>query len=130
MVAHIVPTYAALLGLVFVALSVRALTLRRTLRVIVGDGGNPQMLRAMRVHANFAEYVPISLLLLYLLELQGAGAAFLHASCLALLAGRLVHAWGVSHVKEDVRFRVVGMTLTIVVIVATSVQLLLAELRA
>jgi hypothetical protein len=129
MAPHIVSTYAAILGLVFVALSVRTLTLRRTLGVIVGDGGIPQMLRAMRVHANFAEYVPISLLLLYLLEQQGAGTVFLNVSCLALLAGRLVHAWGVSHVREDVRFRVVGMTLTIAVIVAASVRLLAGELR-
>jgi len=130
MAAHIVPTYAAILGLLFVALSVRTFRLRRSLRVIVGDGGNPVMLRAMRVHANFAEYVPLTLLLLYLLEQQGAGAIFLNACGAALIVGRLAHAWGVSHVKENVRFRVVGMTLTFVVLIAASVRLLVNELRA
>ena len=50
--------YSALLALLFCALSLRTLLLRRKLRVAVGDAGNLQLLRAMRVHANFAEYVP------------------------------------------------------------------------
>jgi len=61
---HIVPLYAALLALIFVALSVRTLRMRRRLRIAVGDGGDTALLRAMRVHANFAEYVPLSLLLI------------------------------------------------------------------
>lgn len=130
MAAHIVPLYAAILALVFVVLSVRTLRLRRTLGVIVGDGANPVMLRAMRVHANFAEYVPISLLLLYMLEQAGAGATFLHGECVALLVGRVLHALGVSRVKEDVRFRIAGMTLTLVVIVSASARLLVTAMRA
>lgn len=47
---YILPIYAALLVLLFVVLSIRTLRLRRSLKIGVGDGGNPQMLRAMRVH--------------------------------------------------------------------------------
>jgi hypothetical protein len=65
---HIVPLYAALLAILFVALSVRTLGLRRSLGIGLGDAGNEQMLRAMRVHSNFAEYVPLSLILLYLVD--------------------------------------------------------------
>ena len=71
--------YAALLGLLFVVLSVRTLRLRRNLRIAVGDAGNPKMLRAMRVHSNFAEYIPLSLLLIYLAEAQGANGLLIHA---------------------------------------------------
>jgi len=63
--------YAALLGLLFVVLSVRTLLLRRRLSIAIGDAGSESMLRAMRVHANFAEYVPLSLLLIYLVEVTG-----------------------------------------------------------
>ncbi|HAY26639.1 MAG TPA: glutathione metabolism protein, partial [Candidatus Accumulibacter sp.] len=66
-----VPAYAALLALFFVALSIRTLRLRRELRITVGDGGNPAMLRAMRVHANFAEYVPLGLILLPMNSMNG-----------------------------------------------------------
>jgi len=75
----IVPIYAALLALLFVGLSVRTLRLRRALRIAVGDAGNPVMLRAMRVHANFAEYVPVTVLVLYFAESAGAAPLLVHA---------------------------------------------------
>ena len=59
------PLYAALLGLIFVALSIRTIRLRRRYGVGVGDGNNTELQRAARVHANFAEYVPLALLLIY-----------------------------------------------------------------
>ena len=68
---NITPFYAAILALLFFALSVRTLRLRRKLQIVIGDAGNPHMLRAMRVHANFAEYAPFTLLLAFMLELQG-----------------------------------------------------------
>jgi uncharacterized membrane protein YecN with MAPEG domain len=114
---HTTGFYAALLGLLFVALSVRTLRLRRTLRIAVGDAGNPKMLRAMRVHSNFAEYIPLALFLIYLSETQGAHRLLVHALCVALLIGRLSHSYGVSQLNEDYRFRVTGMALTLTAMV-------------
>jgi hypothetical protein len=116
--------YAALLALLFVALSVRTLRLRRHLRIAIGDAGNPQMLRAMRVHSNFAEYVPLSLIMLLLLEMQGPAAWLVHGLGLCLLCGRLAHAYGVSQPKETFRFRIVGMALTFATLVAAASYLL------
>lgn len=107
-----VSLYAALLTLVFIALSVRTIRLRRRLRIAVGDADNIEMRRAMRVHANFAEYVPLSLLLIYFAEVSGAPVALVHVLGLCLLAGRLAHAYGVSQPDEDFRFRVFGMAMT------------------
>lgn len=45
--------YAALLGLLFFALSVRTCAYR--LRIVIGCVGNEQLLRAERVHSNFAD---------------------------------------------------------------------------
>lgn len=116
--------YAAILALVFVGLSVRTIRLRRGSRVAIGDGGDKQLARAMRVHANFAEYVPLALLLIFLLEAGGAPPLAIHLLGAALLAGRLLHAWGVSQVREDFRFRVAGMALTFSAIVAAALALL------
>ena len=127
---HILPPYAALLALIFVLLSVRTLRLRKQLRIGIGDGGNPQLLRAMRVHSNFAEYVPLSLVLLLLVEGQGAPALLVHGLCLGLLVGRAAHAFGVSQPKEDFRFRVLGMVLTFAVLTASSAYLLFAFARS
>lgn len=123
------PLYAALLALLFVALSIRTLRLRRRLRIGIGDAGNEQMLRAMRVHSNFAEYVPLTLFLIYLAEVQGAHALFIHALGLCLLAGRLSHAYGVSQANENYTFRVVGMSMTFASLISASAYLLFSYSR-
>jgi len=124
---HITPVYASLLGLLFVGLSVRTLRLRGKLGIAIGDAGNQQMLRVIRVHSNFAEYVPLALLLIYFTEVQGASARFIHIVCLCLLAGRLLHAYGVSQVNEQLGFRVVGTALTLGTIVVACANLLFRE---
>jgi uncharacterized protein len=120
----IVPFYAALLALMFVALSVRTLKMRRSLGIPIGDVGNEAMLRAMRAHANFAEYVPFALFLIYLIEQTGANAGFVQALCLSLLIGRISHAVGISRVKERLAFRVLGMALTLTPIISAAVRLM------
>jgi len=127
---RVTPLYAALLALLFVALSVRTLRMRRGLGIAVGDAGDARMLRAMRVHANFAEYVPLALVLMYLLDARGLGEAWLHGLGAALVAGRLAHAYGVSQVRETYAYRVFGMTMTLGVLVAEATMLLGGWLRA
>jgi len=123
---HVLPLYAALFALLYVGLSVRTLRLRRTLRIAIGDSGNEMMLRDMRVHSNFAEYVPFSLLLILLVEMQAASPVLVHALCLCLLVGRLSHAFGVSQIKENYRYRVCGMVLTFTTLVASAMYLTFA----
>ena len=124
---HVVFLYAALLALLFVALSIRTLLMRRKLQIAIGDAGNQSMLRAMRVHSNFAEYVPLSLLLLFFVEASGANPLFVHALGASILAGRISHAFGVSQIKEQYAFRVLGMALTLTPIVIAAVRLLLVS---
>jgi len=122
------PFYVALASLLFVALSVRTLILRRRLGIGLGDAGNEQMLRAIRAHSNFAEYVPLSLLVLCFVELRGAPPLVVHVLALCLLAGRLSHAVGVSRVDENYRFRVVGMAMTFTTLLSGAAYLLLSLL--
>ncbi len=124
----ITPLYAALLGLIFVGLSIRTIRLRRRYRVGVGDGNHSELQRAARVHANFAEYVPLALLLIYFVETGGGPALLIHIFCIALLCGRLCHAWGVSQVTENYRFRITGMVLTFSVIITSALALLLSRI--
>ncbi len=120
----ITPAYAAIFAFIFIALSVRTLRLRRQLRVAIGHGNEPKLERAARAHANFAEYVPISLLLIYFLEIQTGGGIWIHLFCIGLLLGRIVHAYGVSQVSEDYRYRATGMSLTLIVIMSVSIGIL------
>lgn len=124
----VTPLYAALLGLVFVALSLQTIRLRRRHRVALGDGDQAPLRRAMRVHANFAEYVPLALLLMFFVERGGGSVLRIHALGVALLAGRMLHAWGVSQTKENLRYRTIGMVLTFSVILSACLLLLFAQL--
>jgi uncharacterized membrane protein YecN with MAPEG domain len=108
---------------------VRVLRLRRRLRIPIGHADDSTMLRAMRVQANFAEYVPLALLLMVFVEAKGGPAWFVHALCAALLLGRVVHAVGVSRPDERFTWRVVGMTLTLLPIGFAAGSLLMAALR-
>lgn len=114
----ITPLYAAIFGLIFIALSVRVIGLRRQLRVGLGDGGKPILAHAIGVHSNFAEYTPLALLIIVLLESRTGSGWWIHALCLVLLVGRLVHAYGVSQVKENYDYRVAGMMMTFATLVA------------
>ena len=125
---QITPVWAASLALLFVFLSARTVTLRRKLGIALGDSGNPTLQRAIRVHANFAEYVPLTLLLAILLELGGARAPLVHAVCGLLLVGRAAHAYGVSKTRENFGYRVAGMALTLTALGGSSVMLLLGAL--
>lgn len=119
----VVPPYAALLGLLYVILSVRVIRYRRGHRISLGHANDPKLERLVRAHGNFAEYVPISLLLLCLVEAERWSPYLLHALCLSLCAGRLAHAQAIP--SMDFRWRVVGMSLTFGTIVGASLLLCL-----
>ena len=121
----ILPIYASLLAVLFVYLSIRTIRLRRTLSIGLGHADNPLMLRAMRVHANFAEYVPLALLLIFLVETSSANVLFVHALGAALLIARLSHAYGVSQHPENFKFRVFGMATTFTVLLSCAGYLLI-----
>ena len=120
----IVPLYAALLAIGLILLSVRVIRLRRAAKVAVGTSGEPLLDRAIRAQGNFSEYVPLAVILLAFVEVNGGPGWLLHGLCLALLIGRAVHAFGVSRVEEDYRFRVFGMATTFTVLAIASMVLL------
>lgn len=120
--------YTAVASLIFVVLSVRTLLLRRRLGIGVGDGGDSGLVKAVRAHSNFAEYTPICLFLIYLLETVARAHLTVHMFGVILILGRIVHAYGISQVKENYKFRVAGMACTFFVIIGCSIRLLRATL--
>ena len=104
--------YAALLAVLFIYLSVRVIGCRRERRVEFGHGEDFELLRRMRVHANFAEYVPFALLLMALAESMAPPDLVVHLAGLLLIAGRVLHAYGTSQSPPIMRYRVYGTGLT------------------
>ncbi|MDJ0826729.1 MAG: MAPEG family protein [Rhodobacter sp.] len=110
------PLYAGLLALLFIYLSLQVVRARTAHKVSVGDGGERAVVKAMRVQANCAEYVPIGLILLALAELQGMPVWLVHVIGAAFTAGRILHAYGFGATPQVVPARVWGMYLTVTAI--------------
>jgi hypothetical protein len=71
------------------------------------------MARRIRAHGNFAEYVPLALLMVAGLEFDGASPMLVHALGASLLTGRLLHGYALAF-RESFPFgRVVGTALTL-----------------
>src|SRR5688572_5289215 len=107
----VTPLYAALLALMLVGLSLRVIVVRRRARVSLGDGGNPELQRAIRGQANFVEYVPLALLLLLILELSRFSIYFIHALGITLVLARLLHGYALSFTARFTFGRVWGAAL-------------------
>jgi len=121
------PIFAGLLALLYLVLSVRVIRARGSERIGLGDQGNVRLIRSMRAHANCAEYAPMGLLLLLMLELMGGVSWLLWGLGTMLVAGRLAHAYGFSQEPELGGLRVAGMILTFTMIaIAALANLVLA----
>ena len=94
MTVSITAAYAAILGLIIVALGINVTRHRVKLRVPLGDGGNPEMLRMIRLHGNAVEYLPLALVLMLAYEINGGSHAALHIIGIALIAARVIQTAG------------------------------------
>ncbi|MCE2391302.1 MAG: MAPEG family protein [Proteobacteria bacterium] len=113
--------YAGILGLMSVLISLAAAQARGRAKVSVGDGGNPELLLAMRRHANFVEYTPLALILIGLLEWNEAPAGAVHALGAGLVVFRASHALGIKVDSMQSVPRLVGAMGTMLVTVVASV---------
>ena len=124
----VTPIYAGILAILFFVLSLRVVTVRG--RVSLGDGGDPLVLRRMRGHANFAEYVPFILLMMGILELSHFSIYFLHGAGIVLVVARLLHGYALSFTEKFKFGRFWGTALTFGLLLVCGVLCLYQGLRA
>ncbi|CAO96528.1 MAPEG family protein [Erwinia tasmaniensis] len=103
--------YVVLGALFIIKLSLDVVRLRRQYRVSIGDGGVSDIQLAIRIHGNAVENIPIALLLLVMMEMNGASIWLLHLLGLFFFFGRLLHAWGLR--SRTLLWRRNGMILTL-----------------
>ena len=123
-VPSITAFYLGILALIYAALALRVAGMRRSDRVLFGDAENATLRTAIRVHANFIEYVPIITLLVALLEMSGLPAMRVHLLMGGLLLSRLLHPLGMAARPGTWQFtvgRVGGILLTLAVLVAAAI---------
>ena len=111
----VTPLYAGILALWFVILSARVVNLRRG-GILFGDDGNVEVTRIVRAQANFAEYVPLALLLMGFLEVSRYSIYLLHGLGIALIVARLLHGLALSFGWPRRFGRVFGSALTFIVL--------------
>ncbi|MDA5093833.1 MAPEG family protein [Aliiroseovarius sp. KMU-50] len=124
----VTPIYAGLLALLFLYLSARVIRTRQTEKISVGDADNRLMIKTMRTQANCMEYVPISVMMLLLAEIQGAPGWGLHLLGLMLLTGRIMHAVGFGRTPQIIPLRKTGMALTLLMIALSALANILHAL--
>lgn len=94
MILPITLSSVAAAALINIWLSIRCGQVRTTHKVSVGDGGNEQLIRRMRAHANFSENAPIVLVMIAALEFAHAGSTALAAVAGVFMLGRVGHGLG------------------------------------
>ncbi len=121
--------YAGLLSLLFLVLSLRVVALRGH-GASFGDGGNPVLLRRIRAHGNFSEYVPFILLMMGFLEMSHLSGLIVHMLGVTLLVARLLHGYALSFSEEFKFGRFWGTALTFTLLGVAGLLCLYQALQA
>lgn len=113
--------YASLLGIFYIYLTLLILQQRNKQKIGLGDGGDKKFNQLIRAHANFAEYVPLALILLLMAELNRLQIWGIHFSAICLLFGRLLHAYGLRLHDGASWQRVAGTILSLTSILSAAI---------
>ena len=125
---HLTAPFAGVLGLLLVALSLNVVRHRRRARVSIGDGADRGLEQAIRTQANCAEYAPIGIVALALVELSDGAAWMVVTLGLMLVTGRVMHAYGFGRTPQIMILRQLGMVLTLTMLALSAIWLLIAPL--
>ena len=124
MLLPITLTMAGAAALLNAWLGFRCAQVRGKAKVLVGDGGNPQVLARMRAHSNFVEYTPFVLILIGLIEYARGPQTWLWLVGIAFLLSRILHAFGMDRAGAN-PLRAVGIGVTMLVMIGLAIYALL-----
>lgn len=127
---HVTAIYAAVSTLLVLVLAGRVVLYRNSNKIGLGDGGDREMVKRIRTHANALENLPLALLLLLLTELIGLGHAWLHGFGIVLVLARVMHAVGLSQRSGRSIGRFYGTVLTWILMILMALILLVHSLQA
>jgi len=117
---------AGLFGIAHVIFTIRVGNYRRSNQISLGDGGDKRLQKLARGQGNFTENVPIALIIIALLEANGAGSQTVYAMGLSMLAARIVHYFTITTRALPFVFRPISMVVTLLVILTGSLLLLIS----
>lgn len=113
--------YTGILALILVGLALPIGQARLRAGVSILHGEDMTLATRIRRHANFTESVPLALILLAALELNGAGAGLVHGLGATLVVARIAHPLGLHHDNLRHPLRAVGAGLTTLVTLVAAI---------
>ncbi|ELE6600568.1 TPA: MAPEG family protein [Vibrio alginolyticus] len=108
--------YANILAILIIWLAVQVIKQRRLNQIAYADGGVEALQIARSAQSNATEYIPITLILMALLEFNSAYPTWIHLTGVIFVIGRVIHAKGI--LKKDLKKRIRGMQVTFLVILS------------
>lgn len=105
--------YIVVLIAIFITLTFAVIFQRRSKQVGIGDGGDRQMARWIRVHGNFVETASFGIPAIFGVVFAGAGTGAVHLVAILFILARLAHAQGLSSSAGSSPGRVAGMLGTV-----------------
>ncbi|MFL1468172.1 MAPEG family protein [Marinobacter sp. HN1S83] len=125
MIVPVTAVFAAVTGLLLLVLSTYVVRFRLQYRKGMGVTDDRDFEAAVRAHGNLVEYAPLGLLMLGLAELNGVPGHLVYWAGMALVVGRILHAWGMINGRGGPhKARMAGIALTWLAILMTAVLLL------
>jgi uncharacterized membrane protein YecN with MAPEG domain len=113
--------YAGLCALLLLVFAAQISRYRMKFRVGLGDGGNADLARAIRVHGNAVEWMLPMLLLLLVAELNHTSHWLLHLCGIAFVLARIAHGIGLSRRSGESPGRKLGTVVSWTVIAVLAI---------
>ncbi len=121
MIVPVTGVFAAVLGLLLVALSARVVKFRLKFKKGLGVNEDRDFECAVRAQANLVEYAPLAILMLAIAELNGVPSGWVYIIGMGLVIGRILHAWGMVKGRGGTHIgRFLGTVLTWLAILVTA----------
>jgi uncharacterized membrane protein YecN with MAPEG domain len=118
MILPITSVFAILCAIMLAALTFPVVFQRKRAKISLGFHGDAVLERRVRAHANFCEYAPFALILIGLIEANGAPFWLVAVCAILFLIGRILHAAGIY--TGQLPPRASGMVLTILTLTIAS----------
>lgn len=125
MIIPVTGVFAAVIGILLLILSAQVTRFRMKYKKGLGITEDRDFAAAVRAHANLVEYAPLGLIMLGVAELNGVASGLIYWTGMALVVGRILHAWGMINGRGGQHWaRALGIVLTWLSILALAFLLL------
>ncbi|MDV3502223.1 MAPEG family protein [Marinobacter sp. M-5] len=125
MIVPVTAVFAAVIGILLLVLSFQVVRFRLKYGKGMGVTDDRDFEAAVRAHGNLVEYAPLGLIMLALAELNGVAGGLVYWTGMALVVGRILHAWGMINGRGGPhKARMAGIVLTWLAILVAAILLL------